>query len=252
MISLENVSKRYGTSVVVDNVSLTVEPGETLVLLGTSGSGKTTTLKLINRLIDADAGTVRINGQDVTTQPGPALRRQIGYVVQDGGLFPHYTVAQNIGLVPTLLGWEPARIQRRTAELLTRLRLPHTLLIRYPDELSGGQRQRVGLARALAADPPIVLMDEPLGALDPVTRASIRQEFRELDELRRKTTVLVTHDVAEAIELGDRIALLDNGRIQQIGPPDALLRYPANAFVESFFAGQVTFARELIERMSEL
>jgi osmoprotectant transport system ATP-binding protein len=246
LISLDNISKRYGSTTVVDSVSLTVSAGETLVLLGTSGSGKTTTLKLINRLLDPNAGTVCIDGRDVVTQPGPELRRSIGYVVQDGGLFPHYTVAQNIGLVPTLLGWEPARIQQRISELLARLRLPDALRDRYPDELSGGQRQRVGLARALAADPPIVLMDEPLGALDPVTRADIRQEFNDLDELRRKTIVLVTHDIQEAIDLGDRIALMDSGQIQQIGPPDELLRQPANAFVESFFAGQLAFARKLM------
>ncbi len=251
MISLENVSKRYGNQVVVDRVSFTVALGETLVLLGTSGSGKTTTLKLINRLLDADAGHVLIDGKDVATQDGPALRRQIGYVVQDGGLFPHYTVAQNIGLVPTLLGWEPTQIQERTSALLARLRLSTNLLTRYPNELSGGQRQRVGLARALAADPPIVLMDEPLGALDPVTRANIRQEFKQLDELRKKTTVLVTHDVAEAIELGDRIALMHDGQIQQLGPPNELLRHPANAIVESFFANQLTFARQMNERMGK-
>ncbi|XWW46898.1 ABC transporter ATP-binding protein [Fibrella sp. USSR17] len=233
-ICLTNVTKRYHDRAVVDDLTLTIPMGETLVLLGTSGCGKTTTLKMINRLIDADAGTIAINGKDSRQQEPHELRRSIGYVIQDAGLFPHYTVADNIAVVPRLLNWEPERIRQRTQELLTMLRLPATVLTRFPDQLSGGQRQRIGLARALAADPPIILMDEPFGALDPITRAAIRREFRKLEALQQKTIVLVTHDVREAVNLGDRIALMDAGRIVQMGPPDELQHQPATEFVRTY------------------
>lgn len=234
MIEIRNLTKRFEAHTAVDEVSLTVGRGETLVLLGTSGCGKTTTLKMINRLIEPTKGSIQVDGLDVREQPGPALRRRIGYVIQDGGLFPHYTVADAIATVPKLLGWEPARIQERIRELMTKLQLPDALLSRYPAELSGGQRQRVGLARALAVNPPVVLMDEPFGALDPFTRKHVRRELFGLNELRETTVVLVTHDVSEALELADRIALMDKGRIVQVGPPDELLTSPATDFVRDF------------------
>lgn len=240
MIKLEHVNKSFhhGKPAVRD-VSFEVNTGETLVLLGTSGSGKTTTLRMINRLIDPDSGQIHVNGEPVNAQQIESLRRNIGYVLQDNGLFPHYTVAENIGIVPTLLKWDKKRIEERTHSLMEKLHLSvadhyHA----YPQQLSGGQQQRVGLARALAADPPVLLMDEPFGALDPVTRASVRKEFRSLDEMNNKTVIMVTHDVQEAFELGDRICLMDEGAVQQTGTPAALLFNPANEFVRSFFHEQ--------------
>ncbi|MVM31948.1 ATP-binding cassette domain-containing protein [Spirosoma sp. HMF4905] len=234
MIEIQKLTKRFASHAAVDGVSLTVGQGETLVLLGTSGCGKTTTLKMINRLIEPTSGSISVAGIDVQQQLGPELRRQIGYVIQDGGLFPHYTIAEAIATVPKLLGWETKAIQQRTHELIEKLQLPKTVLTRYPSELSGGQRQRVGLARALAAKPPVVLMDEPFGALDPFTRRHVRRELFGLNELKETTVVLVTHDVSEALELADRIALMDRGRIVQIGPPSELLKRPANDFVRDF------------------
>lgn len=236
MIEITNVVKRFDRHTAVDDVSLRVGKGETLVLLGTSGCGKTTTLKMINRLIEPSSGSISVDGIDVGQQPGPDLRRRIGYVIQDGGLFPHYTIAEAIATVPKLIGWTPDQIQDRIRELIAKLQLPESLLNRYPAELSGGQRQRVGLARALAVRPPVVLMDEPFGALDPYTRRHVRRELFGLNELRETTVVLVTHDVGEAIELADRIALMDKGRIVQIGPPDELLNHPATDFVQDFMA----------------
>lgn len=239
MISLQKVSKFYNNTKAVDDISFEVKEGETLVLLGTSGCGKTTTLRMINRLTDATKGNILLNGTNIIDQPPEKLRRGIGYVLQHHGLFPHYTVAENIAVVPCLMNWDKARIEKRTDELLEKLQLPpinyRTL---YPDQLSGGQQQRVGLARALAAEPPILLMDEPFGALDTVTRTSIRKDFRELDELKKKTIVMVTHDVQEAFELGDRICLMDKGQIVQIGTPAELLFSPANHFVRSFLQQQ--------------
>lgn len=234
MIVITNVVKRFAGHTAVDNVSLSVAKGETLVLLGTSGCGKTTTLKMINRLIEPSSGSIQIDGTDVSEQSGPDLRRRIGYVIQDGGLFPHYTIAEAIATVPKLIGWSPDQIQERIGELMVKLQLPDSVLNRYPAELSGGQRQRVGLARALAVRPPVVLMDEPFGALDPYTRRHVRRELFGLNELKETTVVLVTHDVSEALELADRIALMDKGRIVQIGPPDELLKHPATEFVTDF------------------
>jgi osmoprotectant transport system ATP-binding protein len=234
MIEIQNLTKRFDSHTAVDGVSVSVGAGETLVLLGTSGCGKTTTLKMINRLIEPTSGSISVADVDVRQQLGPELRRQIGYVIQDGGLFPHYTVAEAIATVPKLLGWEPTDIQKRTHELIDKLQLPKSVLTRYPSELSGGQRQRVGLARALAAKPPVVLMDEPFGALDPFTRRHVRRELFGLNELKETTVVLVTHDVSEALELADRIALMDKGKIVQIGPPNELLKQPANDFVRDF------------------
>lgn len=238
MIQLEHVSKHYNNARAVDDISLSVHEGETVVLLGTSGCGKTTTLRMINRLTESSAGNVTVNGQNVKAQPPELLRRGIGYVLQHHGLFPHYTVAENIAIVPRLLKWDKERITKRIAELLEKLQLPISVSSLYPTELSGGQQQRVGLARALASNPPVLLMDEPLGALDPVTRAGIRREFNSLDELKRKTILMVTHDVQEAFELGDRICLMDKGKIVQIGTAAELLFNPVNDFVSAFLKEQ--------------
>ncbi|OGX86002.1 glycine/betaine ABC transporter ATP-binding protein [Hymenobacter lapidarius] len=239
VVRVSHLSKHFGAHAVVQDVSFELAAGETLVLLGPSGCGKTTLLKMLNRLVEPDGGTVEINGRDILAQRPELLRRGIGYVIQQVGLLPHYTVAENIAVVPRLLGHAPAAIADRTEALLTRLHLPPARYAgQLPHQLSGGQQQRVGLARALAADPPIVLLDEPFGALDPLTRASIRREFRELEELRSKTIVLVTHDVTEAFELADRILLLDAGQPQQLGTPRELLFRPANEFVRRFFAAE--------------
>ena len=252
-IRVSHLTKRFGAQVVVDDLSFEVAAGETLVLLGPSGCGKTTLLKTLNRLIEPDGGTIELNGRDVRQQAPAALRRGIGYVIQQVGLLPHYTVAQNIGVVPGLLGHPTAATAARTIELLERLHLPAARFAgMLPAQLSGGQAQRVGLARALAADPPVILLDEPFGALDPLTRAAVRRDFRELDELRRKTVVLVTHDVQEAFELADRIMLLNNGRIQQLGPPHELLRQPANDFVRSFFQAERLALEMRVTTLGEL
>ncbi|QHV96230.1 ABC transporter ATP-binding protein [Spirosoma endbachense] len=234
MIKIINLTKQFASHTAVNDVSLSIGRGENLVLLGTSGCGKTTTLKMINRLIEPTTGSISVDGVDVRQQPGPELRRRIGYVIQDGGLFPHYTVAEAIATVPKLLGWDLAATQQRIRELIDKLQLPESLLTRYPAELSSGQRQRVGLARALAARPPVVLMDEPFGALDPFTRKHVRRELFGLNELQETTVVLVTHDVREALELADRVALMDKGRIVQLGPPGELLNHPATDFVRDF------------------
>jgi osmoprotectant transport system ATP-binding protein len=238
MIKVQNLRKQYGATVAVDDVSFEVAEGENLILLGTSGCGKTTTLKMLNRLIEPTSGHVFINNEDVTQQKPEHLRRNIGYVLQNTGLFPHYTVAQNIAVVPKLLRWDDARIRIRNEELISKLHLPADLLNKYPSQLSGGQQQRVGLARALMTDAPVLLMDEPFGALDNITRAKIQSEFKELDELQRKTIVMVTHDVQEAFELGDRIAIMDKGKIVQLGTPTELLFKPANSFVSDFLHSQ--------------
>ena len=206
-----------------------------MALIGPSGCGKTTTLRIINRLIEPTAGTIEIDGVDVTTQPVAELRRSIGYVIQQVGLFPHRTISQNIATVPHTLGWDKARIADRIEELTTLVGLEHDLLDRYPDELSGGQQQRVGVARALAADPPVLLMDEPFGAVDPIVRGRLQDELLELQRTVQKTIVLVTHDIDEALKLADRIALLNVGGIlEQYATPDELLRAPTNRFVEDF------------------
>jgi osmoprotectant transport system ATP-binding protein len=205
---------------VVDGVSLRLAPGETLVLLGRSGSGKTTTLKLINRLLEPSDGAVLVDGVPATTRDVVALRRGMGYVIQDVGLFPHFTVAENVGLVPRLAGWPAPRIASRTDELLRLVGLePATFAGRYPRTLSGGQRQRVGIARALAVDPPLLLLDEPFGALDPVTRAELRREFLALRDRLGQTMVFVTHDVREAVMLATRIGVLQAGRLVFLGTP---------------------------------
>lgn len=208
----------------LDSVSFAVFRGETLVLLGRSGAGKTTALKLINRLLEPTAGEVRVEGKSTLEWDAIALRRRIGYVIQETGLFPHYTVGENIALVPRLERWPPERIEKRVSELLELVGLdPQQFRRRYPHELSGGQRQRVGLARALAADPEILLMDEPFGALDPLTRAEVRREFQSLKQRLAKTIVIVTHDIHEAITLATRIALIDAGRLRASLSPEEFL-----------------------------
>ena len=238
MIKATNLVKQYGSTKAVNRVSFEVATGQNLILLGPSGCGKTTTLRMINRLVLPDSGALFINEIDVMKQPVEQLRRGIGYVLQHHGLFPHYTVAENVAIVPKLLKWEAQKIKVRAEELFTKLNLDQSLINKYPSALSGGQQQRVGLVRALMVNPPVLLMDEPFGALDNLTRISIRKEFRELDELRNKTTVMVTHDIQEAFEMGDVICLMNKGEVMQIGSPDALLHHPANDFVADFLKDQ--------------
>ncbi|MBC7418474.1 MAG: ABC transporter ATP-binding protein [Pedobacter sp.] len=238
MIELKNVTKVFGVKKAVDQVSLRVKEGENMVFLGTSGCGKTTTLKLINRLIDPSAGAVFVKGKDIASIKSETLRRDMGYVLQNIGLFPHFTVAENIAVVPKMLGWSATEIQQRAALLLEKLHLPLGFLKLFPRELSGGQQQRIGLARALAANPPILLMDEPFGALDNVTRSKIHGDFLGLDELKTKTIIMVTHDVQEAFTLADRICLMHDGKIVQVGTPKELLFKPSDSFTKSFLDGQ--------------
>ena len=238
MIKAEDISKHFGKVKAVDTINFEVQEQENLILLGTSGCGKTTTLKMINRLIEPTSGSIFINGKNIADEQPETLRRSIGYVLQNNGLFPHYTVAENIAIVPQLLKWDKKKIVDRTAELMEKLHLSSDYLHVYPNELSGGQQQRIGLARALVSDPPVLLMDEPFGALDNVTRAAIHKEFKALDELKRKTIIMVTHDVQEAFELGDRICLMDKGKIIQSGTPADLLFKPTNKFVRDFLKDQ--------------
>lgn len=220
-IRFTSVSYHVGTTVILDGIDLQVSAGETLVLLGESGCGKTTTLKMINRLIEPSSGEVVVEGKATTDWDPIELRRRIGYVLQEAGLMPHFSVADNVGLVPRLLDWEDTRRRERVAEMLDLVGLPAGKFAdRFPHELSGGQRQRVGLARALAADPSILLLDEPFGALDAITRNKLQREFAELSRTLSKTSVFVTHDLQEAMSLGSRIALMDKGRIVWIGTPD--------------------------------
>jgi osmoprotectant transport system ATP-binding protein len=241
MIRLDHVSKTYdGTAgpggLAVDDLSLEVARGELCVLVGPSGCGKTTTMKMINRLIDPTSGRVLLDGDDVSTVDPVELRRRVGYVIQQVGLFPHQTVQANVGTVPSLLGWDRKRIRARTAELLDLVGLdPSTYGDRYPAQLSGGQRQRVGVARALAADPLVLLMDEPFSAVDPVARERLQTEFLRLQRELRTTVVLVTHDIDEAVRLGDRIAILrQGGHLEQYADPATLLGQPATPFVADF------------------
>ena len=235
MIELKNVSRRYAGFSALDDVSLTIEAGEILVLIGASGSGKSTLLQLINRLQDPTSGTVSVKGEDIAHLAPEQLRRRMGYVIQGGGLFPHWTVARNIGTVPRLLGWDRARIAGRVGELLDLLRLDAARLRdAYPHMLSGGQQQRVGVARALAANPAILLMDEPFGALDPVTRAELQGEIRRIHQETGCTIVFVTHDMDEALSLATRIAVIDRGRLIQLGTPLELLTRPATEQVARF------------------
>lgn len=235
MIEFQQVSKYFGDRAAVKDLTLHFKEGAFTVLIGTSGSGKSTTLKMINRLEAHDSGTIRFAGEDIRQQPLLALRRRMGYAIQSIGLFPHWTVAQNIATVPQLLKWPKARTQARIDELMALLGLEPQLRDRYPHQLSGGQQQRVGVARALAADPEVLLMDEPFGALDPVTRGALQQEMRRIHQLLGRTIVLVTHDIDEALRLADHLILMDNGEVVQQGTPLEMLTQPANAFVRTFF-----------------
>lgn len=237
MIQLNEVSKIYDDSTLaVDKVSLHIKKGEIFGLIGTSGCGKTTTLKMINRLTEPTSGTIMLDEVSITEQPPEQLRRHMGYVIQNVGLFPHYTIGENISVVPKLLKWDQQKIKMRVRELLDMVGLPpDDYENRLPEALSGGQKQRVGLARALAADPPVILMDEPFGALDPITKKNVQQEFKNLLKLVKKTAILVTHDISEAFDLCHRAALMDQGKVQQVGVPKELLITPQNQFVHSFF-----------------
>ena len=239
MIYIKNVSKTYGRDAsalkALDDVSLHIDRGELVVLIGASGSGKSTLLKMINRMEQPDTGTVALDGQDIAQLPVRDLRLRMGYVIQSVGLFPHWTVARNIGVVPTMLGWPRERIAARVSELLTLFDLdPATYGPRYPHQLSGGQQQRVGVARALAGDPEVLLMDEPFGALDPLIRAALQDEVKRIHQSSGKTIVMVTHDIDEALRLGTQIVLLEQGRVVQVGTPLALLSQPANDQVADF------------------
>ena len=232
MIETVGLSKRYGDVAVVDDVSLRVDEGELLVLLGGSGSGKTTMLKMLNRLTEPSAGRITIDGKDTAAVEAHALRRRIGYVFQQIGLFPHMTVAENVAVTVTLLGWDRARIEKRVDELLELVELDPALMRgRSPSELSGGQQQRVGVARALAASPRVMLLDEPFGALDPLTRDRLQQSLLRIRRQLNLTAIFVTHDMVEALLLGDRIAVMQEGRLVQIGTPRELLRSPADDYV---------------------
>jgi osmoprotectant transport system ATP-binding protein len=234
MIEIEHVSKRFGDNEVVSDVSLVIEPRTIATIVGTSGSGKTTLLRMINRLVEPTSGVIKLDGVDNRLVPGHELRRGIGYVIQGHGLFPHRTVAENIATVPGLLGWDRARIGARVEELLTLFQLdPAEFGPRYPHELSGGQQQRVGVARALAAEPNVLLMDEPFGALDPIIRTKAQEDLLEIQKRFGTTIILVTHDMEEAIHLGDKIAIMDAGRIVQYARPADILAKPATAFVET-------------------
>lgn len=236
MISLQNVTKKFANGHAgVDEVTLRIKPGEFVVLVGPSGCGKTTTMKMINRLIEPTGGKIEIEGQDISKLDPIQLRRRIGYVIQEIGLLPHMTVAENIAVVPHLQKWPKAKQTERVVELLQLVGLdPATTMPKYPRELSGGQRQRIGVARALAVDPPIMLMDEPFGALDPITREELQDEFIKLQRQVKKTIVFVTHDMDEALKFADRIVIMNNGKIVQCDTPQQILRNPANNFVRDF------------------
>jgi osmoprotectant transport system ATP-binding protein len=237
VIELAALTKRYGDVVAVDALSLTIERGELVVLLGGSGCGKTTTLKMVNRLVEPSSGAVRIAGEDVASLEPHRLRRRIGYAFQQIGLFPHMNVSENVAVTPRLLGWPDERIRARVETLLHLVELdPEVFAGRLPSELSGGQQQRVGLARALAAKPEVVLLDEPFGALDPITRDGAQTWFQRMRRELGITSIFVTHDMVEALLLGDRIAVLDAGRLVQVGPPAELLRSPANETVAALMA----------------
>jgi osmoprotectant transport system ATP-binding protein len=255
-IELENLTKRYpGSSApAVDNVTMKIKAGEIVIFVGPSGCGKSTTLKMINRLIEPSGGRIRINGEDVTHMDPVKLRRRVGYAIKASGLFPHMTVAQNIALVPRMTGWPKARISSRVEEMLHLVGLdPGEFHGRYPRQLSGGQQQRVGVARALAADPPVLLMDEPFGAVDPVTRDHLQDELIRLQHELRKTIVFVTHDFDEAIRLGDRIAVLrERSHIAQFDTPEAILTHPADDFVSGFVGAGAALKRLNLTRVRDM
>jgi osmoprotectant transport system ATP-binding protein len=238
MIDIDQVSKSYGDRRVVDGLSMSVPEGAFCVLLGASGCGKSTTLRMINRLVPFDAGTIRVGGDDIRLVPPEALRRRIGYAIQSIGLFPHWRIEDNIATVPRLLGWPRQRVRDRVTELLQLLRLdPETYRGKYPHQLSGGEQQRVGVARALAADPELLLMDEPFAAVDPITRAALQEEMLRIQRQTQKTVVFVTHDIDEALRLATVIAVMDRGRLAQWGTPLDIVEHPASDFVAEFVGG---------------
>jgi osmoprotectant transport system ATP-binding protein len=254
-ITFDHVTKRYAgrDAAALDDLSLEIPAGAFCILVGPSGGGKTTALKMVNRLIPFDSGDILIDGRSVREIPVVELRREIGYVIQQVGLFPHMTVGENVGTVPRLLGWPKAQIRTRCSELIELVGLEQSDLKRYPAQLSGGQRQRVGLARALAADPPLLLMDEPFGALDPITRFRLQTEMRRLHREVGKTVIFVTHDIDEAIQLGDRIAILrEGGVLAQYDTPDAILAHPADDFVAKFIGEDRALRRLALKRLSDV
>jgi len=240
VISFDHVTKRFDDGTVgVADLSLDVPEGQVVVLVGPSGCGKTTTMRMVNRMIEPTEGTITVDGRDVMATDPAELRRRIGYVIQQIGLFPHRTIAENVATVPGLIGWDRARTAERVRELIDTVGLPEGVADRYPHQLSGGQRQRVGVARALAADPPIMLMDEPFGAVDPIVRTRLQDEFLRLQAAVRKTIVFVTHDIDEAIRMGDRIAIFrEGGHLEQFDTPTAILAEPANDFVTDFLGAE--------------
>jgi len=256
MIVLEGVEKIYpgSESPAVEKLNMTVPQGEIVMLIGPSGCGKTTTLKMMNRLIEPTSGRILLDGEDVTDVNGDQLRRKIGYVIQQGGLFPHFSIADNIGVVPKMLGWDKNRIRERADELLNLVGLdPGTYRDRYPRQLSGGQQQRIGVARALAADPPVMLMDEPFGAIDPITRERLQDEFLEIQRTVGKTICFVTHDLQEAVKLGDRIAVFGSGgKLHQYQEPEGVLTRPADDFVSDFVGGGAAVRRLSLLELSRL
>jgi len=254
-LELRNVSKQYpgASRPAIEDLTLTVPAGEVCVLVGPSGCGKTTAMRLVNRMIVLTSGKILLDGASVMERKPPELRREIGYVIQQIGLFPHLTIADNIATVPRLLGWEKDRVAARVQELLALVQLPPELADRYPAQLSGGQRQRVGVARALAADPPLLLMDEPFGAIDPIARARLQDELLQLQQRVKKTIVFVTHDIDEAIKLGDRIAILrEGGVLAQYAPPDELLAAPADDFVAQFVGVDRGLKRLALSRLVDV
>lgn len=255
MIRLENLSKTFPgqTSPAVNDLSMDIYEGEIVVFVGPSGCGKTTTMKMINRIIEPTGGKIILDGEDVTTTNPDKLRRRIGYVIQQIGLFPHMTIADNVATVPKMLGWDKDRTNSRVDELLETVGMDRSYRDRYPKELSGGQRQRVGVARAMAADPPIMLMDEPFGAVDPITRDRLQDEFLRLQEEIQKTIVFVTHDIDEAIKMGDRIAILrEQSVIAQYDTPERILTDPADQYVEDFIGSGASLKRLSLSKVRDI